>query len=276
VQRQVKEALSDESPVYSRLLIGYFLLSIALIGGVFAYAIAIPLCLLGRYSEKLWRLGGRSLQRGVQCLLRVQPWYRADVRVELPARDPQTGMHCLTVSNHRSHLDMFILLTAIPNIRVISKRALFRVPFLGVMMWVMKNIPITRGEPQSYWEAMETAAQALRDGDTVHVFPEMTRCEPGDPGTGDFHLAPFKLSLQTGVPLVPIVFVGTDRTWPKGTFGLAFRQPIEVKSLAPLSPKDFPSADALRAETKSRIEAYLLRRAPALSPASAPLTPIEA
>lgn len=221
-----------------------------------AYLLTIPLCLLGRFYEPLWRMGGRILCWGVSLLLDVQAWLDAEVLLDFSALSGPF----ISVSNHRSHLDMFFLLARIANIRVIAKRSLFYVPFLGIMMRVMKMIPVKRGDTGSYLKALETAKCAVTENDPVHIFPEMTRCEAGFPGVQPFNLAPFKMIREAGVPLIPIVFCDTDRAWPKGKNALSFRRKVKVRALPPLFPKDYPDAESLRQAAWEKIDLAVRER----------------
>ena len=94
---------------------------------------------------------------------------------------------------------------------------------------------------------MEKVREGIRAGDSVHVFPEMTRCPLGWQGTQKFHLAPFHIAFQEKAPVTPIVFRGTDAVWPKGKLAFSFRQPVSIQTLEPLDPCCFGSAEALAA-----------------------------
>lgn len=182
---------------------------------------------------------------GVGVLMKVQPWFNFETNVDLP-RWKNSRVDYATFSNHRSHLDMFILLTLIPNIRVVTKAALYKVPFLNVMLWALKNFPVKKGDKDSYLKAMNDMIQALKDGDPVHLFPEMTRCDLGFTSVQDFHLFPFHAVMKTQTPLIPLVFTGSDEAWPKGIFGLSYRKKVSLKQLPAIYPKDFNSAEELR------------------------------
>lgn len=238
-----------EAAAWSRVCLLYFLLTIGVLGFLLGYLCGAPLLLVGRVWRPAWRLGGRVMCRGIDWLMRLQPWLRIEGTVALPER-------CMTVSNHRSHLDMFLLLARVRNIRAVAKADLFRIPLLGPMMRVLRQLPVDRGSVESYWRAMDTAVQAAEAGDPVHVFPEMTRCEPGRSGTDAFHLAPFRVATRAKVPVVPIVIHGTDRCWPKGHVG-CFPGTVRIESLAPVDPSDFPDAARLRDEVRSRIDRRL-------------------
>jgi 1-acyl-sn-glycerol-3-phosphate acyltransferase len=228
----------------------FFLVSIAVVGFFHAYVLAIPLCLLGKFWAPLTRAGGKALAFGVKLLMDIQPWFNANI--QLSTKREAGGV--LTISNHRSHLDMFILLSRIPNLRAVTKGELFRVPFLGVMLRVMRMIPVVRGDMESYVKAMEIAQEGLRNGDSVHIFPEMTRCPEGMHGTQPFQLLPFRMAHEGGIPIIPVVFVGTDQTWAKGSLKIRFRPRIQVRQLEPVLPGNFQNASQLRDEVQRRIE----------------------
>jgi 1-acyl-sn-glycerol-3-phosphate acyltransferase len=235
-------------------LLAYFLFSIVIVGGVVGYLMAAPLWILGFVFPPARALGGWVMTKGVTLLMDVQPWLNIDDKFALPDR---AARNFITISNHRSHLDMFLLLARIPNIRVVAKSTLFKVPLLAPMMRLMRMIPLERGKLESYWEAMNGCLEAAVSGEAVHIFPEMTRCERGAAGTSEFHLAPFRVAKQAELPLVPIVFQGTDEVWPRGAAGLTFRMPVSIKTLEPLDPRDFSSAEELREEARHRIDRCL-------------------
>ena len=86
----------------------------------------------------------------------------------------------------------------------------------------------------------------MAQGDPVHIFPEMTRCPEGYQGTLPFQLLPFRMAHEAGIPIFPIVFVGTDKVWSKENFGIRYREPIYVRTLAEINPAQFANASAKR------------------------------
>ena len=232
----------------------YFVLCIGIVGGILAYGVVIPLYILGYLWPSAANLADRVMCRGIRLLMLIQPWFRGDVELDLP----QNGKGCLLVSNHRSHLDAFILLSRVEGIRILAKSSLFHIPFLWPMMRLSKQIPVKRGNLQSFFQAIDRVEALVSQGDTVHVFPEMTRCERGFSGTQSFSIAPFRSAMKGGFDVVPIVIEGTDEVWPKSTLGLCFRQPVRVRSLKALDPKKFSSADELMRAAREQIQSALL------------------
>ncbi len=101
---------------------------------------------------------------------------------------------------------------------------------------------------------MEEVGRRLKRGERVHVFPELTRCEPGFRGLRPFAAGPFQVALKEGATILPIVFENTDGVWPKGDPGITFRGPVRVRSLEPLRAQDFSTAFQLRDEVTRRME----------------------
>ena len=236
----------------SRIWMAYFLVSIAVIGFPLCAGICIPFYLLGFLYPPAAFPADQVMRVGIGWLMQAQPWLDSDIEIQLPDRQ---GV--LLVANHRSHLDVFLLLSRVRGIRILAKNTLYSVPFLGLMMRVSGQIPVRRGDVRSFMGAMDRVEQKLLEGETVQVFPEMQRCEPGEAGTRNFLVAPFLAARRAGRQVIPIVIEGTDGAWPKGRFAIRPHTPIRMRTLEPLDPAGFPSAEALCLETRRRIEEAL-------------------
>lgn len=247
MNHDVKVEPDPDLPPCSRLWMGYFLFTIFFIGFPICSTIYIPLYFLSFIYPHTQKPADWILRWGIGWLMRVQPWLDGEFDLQVP----EGGV--LLISNHRSHLDAFLLLSRVRGIRILAKQTLFYIPFLGLMMKVTGQIPTRRGQVNSFWQAMKVISEKLKGGQTVHVFPEMTRCEPGFRGTQNFMTAPFLMAMESGRPVLPIVFENTDLVWPKGIFGIRPAQKIRARSLALIQPHDYPSAEALCAETRRRI-----------------------
>ena len=241
--------------IHTQLWLLFFMATIVVIGLTFQVVAYFPVYALSFVFPRLKGKHDTVLVIGIGLLMRVQPWFNGDIKIDLPVTD---GRGILLVSNHRSHLDAFILLSQIRGIRILAKGSLMRIPFLSFMMRTTRQIGVERGRLDSWMRAMDEVKLRLKLGERVHVFPEMTRCPPGFQGLQPFTAGPFLAAMQENAVVVPLVFQGTDDVWPRGSMGLNFRRPVTVRTLAPLNASDFSSVDRLRGEVHRRIEAALL------------------
>lgn len=256
LDQNLSTAVRASIPRPSWFWLGYLLVAIALVGAPGCLLVA-PLILLGRFFRPLELWSGRCTAVLIKWMLHLNFWIRKDIRLNLPYGVGRENHPTLIIANHRSILDVFFLISYVPNVRIIAKRNLFLVPFLGPMMWVMRQIPVARGNLSSYLKAVEVARTGLRKGDPVVFFPEGRRCDRGYKGTLRFYPTPFQLAKEEGVPVYPIVFAGTDKIWPRGSVGLAPGLTACMLSLDPLYPEDFLTPHAMMRECQKRINQSL-------------------
>ena len=113
-----------------------------------------------------------------EYLLRFVSWMLSSVvyrfRIRGAAHIPTEGPAVL-VCNHVSFIDAVLLMAASPRpIRFIMDHQIFAVPVLGWLFRLAKAIPIApqKEDPVAYERAFAQAAQVLRDGDLLAIFPE--------------------------------------------------------------------------------------------------------
>jgi 1-acyl-sn-glycerol-3-phosphate acyltransferase len=113
-----------------------------------------------------------------EYLLRFVAWvasrlvYRFKVTGDLNI--PTDGAAVL-VCNHVSFVDAVLLMAASPRpIRFLMDHRIFKVPVLGWLFKLAKAIPIApqKEDPAAYEAAFDAAAQVLREGDLLAIFPE--------------------------------------------------------------------------------------------------------
>jgi 1-acyl-sn-glycerol-3-phosphate acyltransferase len=213
-----------------------------------------PLCLLGFYWPPAWGAATYLNRLMFRIILALQPWYRAEIDIRLPPAVANRTAGCLVVSNHRSHLDAFLLFRELTHLRLVAKHALYYVPLYGHMMVLLRMIRVRQKDPSSYLRAMAKVSEGLRAGHRVHVFPEMTRCEPGTLGTNPFQRAPFHAAREAGAPILPIAIWGTDEVWGKGSQRISLGKKMWAKSLAPVDPCLFPDSLTLANHVRAEIE----------------------
>ena len=159
------------------------------------------------------------------------------------------------MSNHESQLDPPVLVAALPLPAVfIAKKELKYVPFIGWAGWAAGVIFIDRGNRERAMLSLQDAAQQIRGGKNVVIFPEGTRSPTGK--MLPFKKGGFALAMDAGVPIIPTATVGGHHVLPSG--GLHIRPGRFVVQVgAPVLPADFSSRDALMIEVRSRVEALV-------------------
>jgi len=89
---------------------------------------------------------------------------------------------CLIVSNHQSTWETIAVLTLFPDVAIITKEELLRVPIFGPFLRLSPMITIDRESgSKAIRKMVEEGAKALAEGRSVLIFPEGTRSEPGAP-----------------------------------------------------------------------------------------------
>jgi 1-acyl-sn-glycerol-3-phosphate acyltransferase len=140
----------------------------------------------------------------------------AGVRVVVHGEEQlKTGEPRIFVSNHVSWFDVLALASVLPRYRFVGKAELTRVPLFGKAAVATAMIPIERDNRKAAFESYEAAADVIRAGTSVAVFPEGTRGPSYS--LRPFKKGPFVLAVAAGVPVVPTIVHGTIHVNPRGS-----------------------------------------------------------
>lgn len=152
--------------------------------------------------ERYWV--GRLFRQAAVISVTVNPLWRFRWAGTPPA-DPRNPY--VVVSNHESFADI-LLLSHLPwEMKWLSKAEILQIPFLGWCMRLAGDIPVWRGKMESAKGAMARAAETLKGKVSVMIFPEGTR-SPTETML-PFKDGAFRLAIETGVPVLPLVVTGT-------------------------------------------------------------------
>jgi len=177
-----------------------------------------------------------------------------------------TGRHHLhprkayiLVANHQSLFDIIVLFCLQRQFKWMAKAGLFQVPFLGWGMAAARYIQLARGRHGSIRDTYAQAKQWLARGISVFMFPEGTRSVTGE--LGPFKNGAFKLALETGVPVVPIVVTGTRELIRRGSWRFEPGKAVRVQIFPAIDPAPYQEAGAerFRDDVRQLIEACLRR-----------------
>lgn len=154
----------------------------------------------------------------------------------------------LLVGNHLSSFDAVSLMDFcdrqgfIPTI--MGKATLFEVPIIKHLMKYMRVIPVYRGTSRAK-EAMDIAAEYMKRGAVVAMFPEgtTTREENYWPMTAKTGAA--RLALRTGCTVMPYAHWGTHRVQPRYSFvpRIGMRHQVRVLVGDPIDLSDLKGGE---------------------------------
>ena len=116
-----------------------------------------------------------------------------------------TAGAAILVCNHVSFVDAVLLMAASPRpIRFVMDHRIFQVPVLGWMFRLAKAIPVAsrKEDPAAYEAAFEAAAEVLREGDLLAIFPEGAITRDGQ--LQEFKGGIMKILERQPVPVIPM------------------------------------------------------------------------
>ena len=160
----------------------------------------------GRVQHKLARLWSWLILRTASTPLTVQGLDRIDLTQ--PA---------IYAANHSSALDIPVLYVGLPfQFRILAKIELFRLPFVGWHLKRSGQIAIDRTDARHSMRSLSAAAQTVKAGMPLVVFPEGGRCTDG-------HLQPFLggvfyVAIKAQAPIIPMAIVGAFEALPMNTY----------------------------------------------------------
>lgn len=154
---------------------------------------------------------------------------------------PTTG-GVLFVANHQSNFDIPILVGHVPRDKgFIAKLELLKVPSFSRWMKYIGCIFIDRKDARQSLAAINDAAERLKAGHSIVIFPEGTRSADGT--LGPFKAGGLRLALKARVPIVPITISGSKNIMLKGT-SIIRSASVTVIISPPLLPEEYKDLDS--------------------------------
>ena len=122
------------------------------------------------------------------------------------------------VANHSSYLDIPQLMRSMHQpVRVLGKAELSKVPLFGII-YRAAVVSVNRSSVQSKVASMLRLRKVLQEGISIFIFPEGGFNETAQP-LARFYDGAFKMAIETGTPIKPILFLDTaDRIPPQSLF----------------------------------------------------------
>lgn len=157
------------------------------------------------------------------------------------------------MSNHQSVFDIAALVHVLPiEWKFIAKKELLWIPFFGWALAAADQVIIDRSDREKSVRSLRRAAERVRRGANVIVFPEGTRNADGD--LREFKSGGFHLAIQAGVPVIPVAVSGSSKITPKHSLRIESGR-IRVHFGRPIPTAGLTEADrgALKAQVREAI-----------------------
>lgn len=143
----------------------------------------------------------------------------------------------ICICNHNNIADIPASAYAIQvPAKPLVKKELLSIPLLG-QLFAMASVPVDRASDKGRKQSLEIMRQELAQGVSLIIFPEGTRNRTDQP-LKEFYDGAFSLSIETGTPILPIVFTNI-RGISKPSSLLIRPWTIEATHLPPVWPNDF-------------------------------------
>jgi 1-acyl-sn-glycerol-3-phosphate acyltransferase len=192
---------------------------------------------------------------------KLNPLWSVHVSGDLPEhpRNPY-----VVVSNHESFVDILAICHLPWEMKWLSKKEMFNIPFAGWLMYLAGDIKLYRGDRGSGQQAMDRCKVWLDRRVSVMIFPEGTRSHSGE--LAEFKDGAFRLAIEMQLPVLPLVVNGTREALRKHDWRMG-RSHAEVHVLEPVSTEGLGADDlpVLKEQVRSAIAAQrdIMKRAAA-------------
>lgn len=167
----------------------------------------------------------------------------AGIRFAVRGEHNRPDQPCLIVVNHQSPWETVAALVLFPDVAIVAKQELLRIPVMG---WFLKHAPMIvidreRGS-KSLRHMAEASRAALAQGRSVLIFPEGTRRPVGSPVK--FKRGVEMLYRTLDVAVLPVA-LDSGRFWRRGPFA---KSPGTITvSILPLIASGMSAAEFSRA-----------------------------
>lgn len=133
------------------------------------------------------------------------------------------------VSNHRSLVDILALYKLRRPFKWTSKAENFKLPFVGMVLSLTNSVRIKRESLRSGAQFLEQAEAEMKKGSSILLFPEGTRSKTAE--MRPFKEGAFLLAKKLDCGIIPIVHIGSEKTFDKGSWVLKGRTHIHIRVL---------------------------------------------
>jgi 1-acyl-sn-glycerol-3-phosphate acyltransferase len=223
---------------------------------IVALLVTIP-CAMATIAVAAIRSTSPLIDGIVRFWARVLVWAAGIDLKTMNAERIDPSKRYILVGNHYSYLDIPCVLAAIDQpIRFMAKVSLFKIPIFGWSLSRAGFIPIDRKNRRTAVKSLDLAADRIRKGNTIVIFPEEGRSRHRE--MRPFQRGAFLLAMKSEQPIAPIAIDGTFDVFPVGRWAIhAGPVTIKVGTPIPTAGLTLKAKDRLLTESRSQIELML-------------------
>lgn len=195
-----------------------------------------------KFVEAMQRKWGKALVDAAAVEVRVEGLHHID-----------RSKPYVILSNHTSGIDPLVLFHGLPiGFTYVAKSELLRIPIFGWIIGRTGAVFIDRANAASARGTLSKAADRVRSGQSVLVFPEGTRSLDGV--VQEFKKGGFVLALEAQVELLPVSIVGAFELCPIGSyFSKAGVVTLRIHEPIPTIGQGYEQREALMAQAHAVI-----------------------
>ena len=161
---------------------------------------------------------------------------RLEGRKHIPWKRP-----VVLVANHRSLIDILALYKLRRPFKWTSKDENFRLPFIGMVLSLSNSVRIKRESFRSAAQFLSQAENEIKKGSSILLFPEGTRSKTRE--MRPFKEGAFLLAKKMNCGVIPIVHIGSEKTFDRGSWVLKGKTTIHIRVLDEIPPEEVKKLD---------------------------------
>lgn len=209
---------------------------------VYQLFIALPIIFVATVLTSLITILGGFINAHVFGYYPGRIWSKVVLRVLLLPIHVEGREHLqprqsyVFVANHQGPVDIFLIYGYLGrNFKWMMKKALRKMPLVGVACEKARHIFVDKSGPKTIKETIDKARATLQNGTSLVVFPEGSRTFTGHMGL--FRKGAFQLADDLQLPVVPVTIDGSfDVLTRMAGFNFVHWHPLRLVIHEPIPP----------------------------------------
>jgi 1-acyl-sn-glycerol-3-phosphate acyltransferase len=169
-------------------------------------------------------------------------FFMTGLRLKVKGKDNfQQHEPCIVVCNHNTIMDVPVSTPFIPGPnKTIAKIEMSRIPLFSII-YRLGSVLVDRKDEESRRASFNAMKNVLASGLNMCIYPEGTRNRTDEP-LRYFHDGAFRLSAETGRPVIPALIFFTSKVLPRRKF-FFWPHRIEIHFLPAIAPGNLSATE---------------------------------